>query len=127
VWPWFPRYPASAGRFASLFGPLFHLLNGVREQFPPLFDEYGVDLVLTGHDHDYERTYPVRGTDAGTFPRPTVVGTDLATADTSKGTEPPPGPKAPNPRDQPRANPTPTLSPGHPTRLGGEAPPAPSP
>jgi hypothetical protein len=60
--------------------------GGVREQFMTLFDEYGVDLVLTGHDHDYERSYPVRGTDAGTFLRPTVVSTDLKTADTSKGT-----------------------------------------
>jgi hypothetical protein len=27
----------------------------------PLFDRYGVDLVLCGHDHDYERSWPVRG------------------------------------------------------------------
>jgi len=26
-----------------------------------LFDRYGVDLVLCGHDHDYERSWPVRG------------------------------------------------------------------
>jgi len=32
-----------------------------------LFDRYQVDLVLCGHDHDYERSFPVRGadTDAG--------------------------------------------------------------
>jgi alkaline phosphatase D len=30
-----------------------------------LFDRYEVDLVLSGHEHDYERTYPVRGYDAG--------------------------------------------------------------
>lgn len=34
---------------------------GLRQQYQPLFDEYGVDLVLTGHSHDYERMYPVRG------------------------------------------------------------------
>ena len=28
--------------------------------FLPLFDEYGVDLVLQGHDHTYGRTYPLR-------------------------------------------------------------------
>ena len=28
---------------------------------PPLFDRYGVDLVLSGHDHNYQRTYPIRG------------------------------------------------------------------
>ena len=35
--------------------------KGIRETWLPLFDQYGVDLVLCGHDHDYERTWPVRG------------------------------------------------------------------
>jgi hypothetical protein len=35
--------------------------RGLREAWLPLFDRYGVDLVLCGHDHDYERSYPVRG------------------------------------------------------------------
>jgi 3',5'-cyclic AMP phosphodiesterase CpdA len=35
--------------------------KGIREAWLPLFDRYGVDLVLCGHDHDYERTWPVRG------------------------------------------------------------------
>gem|GEM_PF-567333 len=26
----------------------------------PLFERYGVDLILTGHDHNYERTWPLR-------------------------------------------------------------------
>jgi hypothetical protein len=26
----------------------------------PLFNKYGVDLVLQGHQHNYERTYPYR-------------------------------------------------------------------
>jgi hypothetical protein len=38
---------------------------GIRQAWLPLFDKYGVDLVLSGHEHDYERTYPVRGYDAG--------------------------------------------------------------
>lgn len=33
----------------------------VREVLEPLFVEYGVDLVLTGHDHHYERTVPLDG------------------------------------------------------------------
>jgi 3',5'-cyclic AMP phosphodiesterase CpdA len=33
----------------------------VREVVEPLFVEYGVDLVLTGHDHHYERTLPIGG------------------------------------------------------------------
>ncbi|HEY1725699.1 MAG TPA: metallophosphoesterase family protein [Steroidobacteraceae bacterium] len=35
--------------------------RGIRETWLPLFDQYGVDLVLCGHDHDYERSWPVRG------------------------------------------------------------------
>ena len=58
---------------------------GIRQQFMDLFYRYGVDLVLSGHDHDYERTYAVRGTDSGTFLRPTVVSTDTDVVDTSKG------------------------------------------
>ena len=34
---------------------------GIRQQWLPLFDRYQVDLVLNGHDHDYERSFPVRG------------------------------------------------------------------
>jgi len=33
----------------------------MRREFSPLFEKHGVDLVLTGHDHDYERTQPMRG------------------------------------------------------------------
>jgi Calcineurin-like phosphoesterase/Purple acid Phosphatase, N-terminal domain len=35
--------------------------KGIREAWLPLFDRYGVDLVLCGHDHAYERSWPVRG------------------------------------------------------------------
>jgi hypothetical protein len=45
---------------------------GLREAWLPLFDEFQVDLVLCGHDHDHERSYPVRGYDS-------MVGTDVAT------------------------------------------------
>jgi alkaline phosphatase D len=38
---------------------------GIRRAWLPLFDKYEVDLVLSGHEHDYERTYPVRGYDKG--------------------------------------------------------------
>ncbi|WP_223643668.1 metallophosphoesterase [Corallococcus sp. EGB] len=31
----------------------------IRGLFASLFEQGGVDLVLTGHDHDYERTYPL--------------------------------------------------------------------
>ena len=34
----------------------------VRSTFEPLFDQYGVDLVLEAHEHSYERLYPVYDT-----------------------------------------------------------------
>jgi len=34
---------------------------GIRQQWLPLFDAYGVDLVLAGHEHHFERSFPVRG------------------------------------------------------------------
>lgn len=33
----------------------------MRREFGPLFEQYGVDLVLTGHDHNYERSHPMKG------------------------------------------------------------------
>lgn len=41
----------------------------IRDRFGPLFDEYSVDLVVSGHNHAYERSYPLR---AGV---PTVTAT----------------------------------------------------
>ena len=45
----------------------------VRRAFVPIFERYGVQLVLSGHDHDYQRsrvldgtTYVVSGAAAGT-------------------------------------------------------------
>lgn len=35
--------------------------QGVRDAFVPLFEEYDVDLVLSGHDHDYQRTRAING------------------------------------------------------------------
>jgi hypothetical protein len=52
--------------------------KGIRETWLPLFDRYGVDLVLCGHDHDYERSWPVRGCnhDVG---RDAITGTAVDT------------------------------------------------
>ncbi|KXA99486.1 hypothetical protein AKJ42_03110 [candidate division MSBL1 archaeon SCGC-AAA261C02] len=32
----------------------------LREYWEPILEDYGVDLVITGHDHDYERSYPIK-------------------------------------------------------------------
>jgi hypothetical protein len=31
-----------------------------RDTYHPLFDKYGVDVVLQAHDHNYQRTYPLK-------------------------------------------------------------------
>ena len=63
-----------------------------RDPYHPLFDQYGVDLVLQGHNHNYQRTFPlnynpsdpsnpiVTSTDASDYKNPngvifTIVGT----------------------------------------------------
>ena len=33
--------------------------SSLRDIYHPLFDQYGVDLVLEGHTHDYQRSYPI--------------------------------------------------------------------
>jgi hypothetical protein len=57
--------------------------KGIREAWLPLFDRYGVDLVLCGHDHDYERSWPVRGCNHH-------VGRDAATGDSVDTLQPQP-------------------------------------
>jgi hypothetical protein len=37
-----------------------HTETDVREKLVPIFETYGVDLVLAGHNHNYERTHPLR-------------------------------------------------------------------
>jgi Purple acid Phosphatase, N-terminal domain/Calcineurin-like phosphoesterase len=71
---------------------------GIRREWLPLFDTYEVDLVLSGHDHGYERSFPVRGHDPGASadaasgaladtlrPHP-VTTVDSRVFDTSQGT-----------------------------------------
>jgi hypothetical protein len=57
----------AAWQVAALHHPLFSSGKKrepdprVREALEPLFIEYGVDIVFTGHDHFYERTTPQSG------------------------------------------------------------------
>ncbi|GEM_PF-2666982 len=35
-------------------------IESIQQETTPLFDQYDVDLVINGHNHHYERTYPLR-------------------------------------------------------------------
>jgi 3',5'-cyclic AMP phosphodiesterase CpdA len=60
---------------------------GIRQAWLPLFDTYGVDLVVTGHEHHFERTLAVRGVDPGSPTlRPKVADANLDLVDTTRGT-----------------------------------------
>jgi hypothetical protein len=61
---------------------------GIRQQFLPLFDQYGVDLVVAGHEHHFERTFPVRGVlpGSGGLLTPAPRGSNAMEIDTRDGT-----------------------------------------
>lgn len=48
---YFHHPPYSSSSHGSSFG--------IRQSLTPLFDKHHVDLVFSGHDHDYERTFPM--------------------------------------------------------------------
>jgi hypothetical protein len=50
-----------------------------------LFDRYGVDLVVCGHEHHYERSHPIRGHQPNQTLTPLPVATATDVIDTSKG------------------------------------------
>ena len=58
---------------------------GVRQQWLPLFDRYQVDLVVCGHEHHYERTFPLRGQE-GQYRRPVAASHETDQIDTRQGT-----------------------------------------
>ena len=59
---------------------------GIREEWLPLFDRHGVDLVVCGHEHHYERSHPLRGREENATLTPRASATALDVIDTSKGT-----------------------------------------
>jgi len=52
--------------------------GGVRAALAPLFDQFAVDLVVQGHNHQYERTNPIKGG------RSTTQAPDGATVEPAK-------------------------------------------
>ena len=59
---------------------------GIRQEWLPLFDRFGVDLVVSGHEHHYERSHPIRGTLPTDTRTPVPVDTRADLIDTTKGT-----------------------------------------
>ncbi|RKS80004.1 3',5'-cyclic AMP phosphodiesterase CpdA [Motilibacter peucedani] len=59
---------------------------GVRQEWVPLFDRYGVDLVVCGHEHHYERSHPVRGQVSNPTLTPVPRSTRTDVIDTTQGT-----------------------------------------
>ena len=58
---------------------------GIREEWIPLFDRYGVDLVVCGHEHHYERSHPIRGRRSNATLTPRAAATATEVIDTTKG------------------------------------------
>jgi hypothetical protein len=52
--------------FSASAGPHPQDVVTVRNAWQSIVDSHRVDLVLNGHDHDYERSKPIRGTSVGT-------------------------------------------------------------
>jgi hypothetical protein len=49
--------------YASTKNEIIHAAIKWKEAYHPLFDQYDVDLVLQGHQHNYQRTYPIKYND----------------------------------------------------------------
>ena len=66
---WLERYLAKTDKkwkFVVMHEPLYSTgaRGGIEAQkavLEPLLEKYGVDMVFQGHDHDYERTKPLKG------------------------------------------------------------------
>jgi hypothetical protein len=59
---------------------------GIRQEWLPLFDRYGVDLVVCGHEHHYERSHPIRSYQSNQTLTPLPAATRSDVVDTSRGT-----------------------------------------
>jgi 3',5'-cyclic AMP phosphodiesterase CpdA len=59
----------------------------IQQSLVPVFDRYGVDVVFTGHDHHYERTFAIRcDVDAPVLPACLVGGEDPKVVKQGDGT-----------------------------------------
>ncbi len=58
--PWIVAMHHHPSYSSSLHGKDAGVLRG-RDFFVPIWDKYHVDMVFSGHDHDYERSHPLVG------------------------------------------------------------------
>jgi hypothetical protein len=61
-------------------------LDELQDLYHPLFDKYGVDVVLQAHNHNYQRTYPLNYNETRTF---TPIIADKETEKYKDGTKGP--------------------------------------
>jgi predicted phosphodiesterase len=62
--------------YGSPTGPVHEWDSGLIDAYHPLFQKYGVDLVLSGHNHIYERNYPLAYDDSDDEP---IIATNETT------------------------------------------------
>jgi predicted MPP superfamily phosphohydrolase len=66
--------------YASTKNEIIHTAIKWKEAYHPLFEQYNVDLVLQGHQHNYQRTYPIKyNSDSSINPIITDRNTDTYT------------------------------------------------
>jgi len=69
-------------KFAYMHHPMYSCgMHGssrsVRDLLAPIFEAHGVDMVFSGHDHDFQRSHPMRaGVPVGAGQGPTFVAPD---------------------------------------------------
>ncbi len=56
-----PPYTKGSHDSDSEAGGIDQPIFAVREEFTPVFEQYGVDLAYAGHSHIYERSYYIKG------------------------------------------------------------------
>lgn len=56
-----PPYSAGSHHSDNTLGQIDLPIFAMREQLTPIFDQYGVDLVYSGHSHSYERSFYIGG------------------------------------------------------------------
>jgi len=88
VTPWviayFHQVPYSKGSHDSDDWWEFYM-KAMRDNYLPLLEQYGVDLVVTGHSHVYERSYLLRGFYGSQYPTSSTFNKNIHVVDTSSG------------------------------------------